>query len=162
MSETRGLSDPTSNGVADSTVPDKQEQRSSTASTVSNAETPLADEKRAAASAEETGTHPALAAAEDEKEATVTANEKAAATSTDEKPDASSSDQDDAAGPEDNEAHHVSGISRIILVFGLCATTFIIGLDQMIIATAIPKITTLFGSLDECVQTFVMPGQRAN
>jgi hypothetical protein len=67
-----------------------------------------------------------------------------------EKQEVSSTEQDGQDAPEDNAAHHVHGIARIILVFGLCATTFIIGLDQMIIATAIPKITTLFKSLDGC------------
>jgi hypothetical protein len=47
------------------------------------------------------------------------------------------------------EAHYVHGPARIALVFGLCVTTFLVGLDQMIIATAIPKITTLFHSLED-------------
>lgn len=50
---------------------------------------------------------------------------------------------------EDDAEHHVHGIARVLLVFGLCITVFLIGLDQMIIATAIPKITTLFHSLDD-------------
>jgi MFS family permease len=37
----------------------------------------------------------------------------------------------------------------ILLIFGLCVTVFLIGLDQMIVATAIPKITTEFKSLDD-------------
>jgi len=48
---------------------------------------------------------------------------------------------------DDGTANHVHGIPLILLAFGLCVTTFLIGLDQMIIATAIPKITTQFRSL---------------
>jgi hypothetical protein len=49
----------------------------------------------------------------------------------------------------DEGANHVHGAARIALVFGLCVTTFLVGLDQLIIATAIPKITTLFHSLED-------------
>lgn len=55
---------------------------------------------------------------------------------------------DDEEELEDT-THHVNGLPRVILVFGLCVTTFLIGLDQLIIATAIPKITSLWGSLDD-------------
>jgi MFS family permease len=37
----------------------------------------------------------------------------------------------------------------VFLAFGLCVVVFLIGLDQMIIATAIPKITSEFKSLDD-------------
>ncbi|KAF2667948.1 DNA repair protein RAD50 [Microthyrium microscopicum] len=50
---------------------------------------------------------------------------------------------------EEDTSHHIHGIPLILLAFGLCVTTFLIGLDQMIIATAIPKITTQFQSLDD-------------
>jgi hypothetical protein len=50
---------------------------------------------------------------------------------------------------EEEGAHHVTGIPLMLLAFGLCVTTFLIGLDQMIIATAIPKITTQFNSLGD-------------
>jgi MFS family permease len=36
-----------------------------------------------------------------------------------------------------------------ILSLGLCLTTFVIALDNTIIATAIPKITTVFNSLED-------------
>jgi hypothetical protein len=49
----------------------------------------------------------------------------------------------------DEGANYVHGAARIALVFGLCVTTFLVGLDQLIIATAIPKITTLFHSLED-------------
>lgn len=48
---------------------------------------------------------------------------------------------------DDDGAHYVHGAARIALVFGLCVTTFLVGLDNLIIATAIPKITSLFHSL---------------
>lgn len=50
---------------------------------------------------------------------------------------------------DDEGAHYVHGAARIALVFGLCVTTFLVGLDNLIIATAIPKITTLFHSLED-------------
>lgn len=50
---------------------------------------------------------------------------------------------------DDDGAHYVHGAARIALVFGLCVTTFLVGLDNLIIATAIPKITTLFHSLPD-------------
>jgi len=65
--------------------------------------------------------------------------------SAEEKETVSNSDAEET----ENTTHHVYGIARIILVFGLCVTTFLIGLDQLIIATAIPKITSLFHSLGD-------------
>lgn len=50
---------------------------------------------------------------------------------------------------DDEGAHYVHGAARIALVFGLCISTFLVGLDNLIIATAIPKITTLFHSLED-------------
>jgi hypothetical protein len=63
---------------------------------------------------------------------------------------------EEAAGveAEDDEdkndgAHYLTRVPMLLLAFGLCVTTFLIGLDQMIIATAIPKITTQFDSLGD-------------
>jgi hypothetical protein len=56
-------------------------------------------------------------------------------------------DDGDEGGQEG--AHYVTGLALALLAFGLCVTTFLIGLDQMIIATAIPKITTQFDSLGD-------------
>jgi hypothetical protein len=50
---------------------------------------------------------------------------------------------------EEDSIHYVTGVPLIFLAFGLCVTIFLVGLDQMIIATAIPKITTLFNSLGD-------------
>jgi fucose permease len=49
----------------------------------------------------------------------------------------------------EDETKFVHGAAAYFLLFGLCVTTFLVGLDQMIIATAIPKITTLFHSLPD-------------
>jgi hypothetical protein len=112
----------------------------------------LIDEKQAAATSEtEKGTHPALSSVDEKHLPGTSEKASSVAATSDEKHGITTSDEDDtaaAAAAEDGTAH-LNGWPRIILVFGLCATTFIIGLDQMIIATAIPKITTLFGSLDE-------------
>jgi fucose permease len=50
--------------------------------------------------------------------------------------------------PED-ESKYLSGLKLWTLSFGLCLTTFVIALDNTIIATAIPKITSVFNSLDD-------------
>ncbi|KAE9977253.1 hypothetical protein EG328_002148 [Venturia inaequalis] len=68
--------------------------------------------------------------------------------------DAASNQEKETIPPADEEevedtTHHVHGLARFVLVFGLCVTSFLIGLDQLIIATAIPKITTLFHSLED-------------
>lgn len=55
---------------------------------------------------------------------------------------------DAAAEPED-ESGYLSGFKLGILTLGLCLTTFVIALDNTIIATAIPNITTVFDSLGD-------------
>ena len=72
------------------------------------------------------------------------------------RPTGENTEADEAAGGETVEdadkedgAHYLSSLPLMLLAFGLCVTTFLIGLDQMIIATAIPKITTQFNSLDD-------------
>lgn len=49
----------------------------------------------------------------------------------------------------EDESQYLHGIVLVFLVVALCLVTFMVGLDQMIIATAIPKITTDFHSLDD-------------
>jgi hypothetical protein len=52
---------------------------------------------------------------------------------------------------EDDEANIVypKGLQLALLTFGLCMATFVVALDNTIIATAIPKITTVFNSLED-------------
>ncbi|KAI4616461.1 uncharacterized protein J4E87_008727 [Alternaria ethzedia] len=50
--------------------------------------------------------------------------------------------------PED-ESKYLHGPKLAILSIGLCLTTFVIALDNTIIATAIPRITTVFNSLED-------------
>lgn len=54
----------------------------------------------------------------------------------------------DEEEPED-ESKYLSGLKLWTLSFGLCLTTFVIALDNTIIATAIPKITSVFNSLED-------------
>jgi hypothetical protein len=49
----------------------------------------------------------------------------------------------------EDESKYLSGVKLWILSLGLCLTTFVIALDNTIIATAIPKITTVFNSLED-------------
>ncbi|KAI4687938.1 uncharacterized protein J4E88_003531 [Alternaria novae-zelandiae] len=59
----------------------------------------------------------------------------------------------DDTTPEDttpsSESQYLHGPKLAILTLGLCLTTFVIALDNTIIATAIPRITTVFNSLED-------------
>ncbi|KAI4708224.1 hypothetical protein J4E89_006846 [Alternaria sp. Ai002NY15] len=59
----------------------------------------------------------------------------------------------DDTTPEDttpsSSSQYLSGPKLAILTLGLCLTTFVIALDNTIIATAIPRITTVFNSLED-------------
>lgn len=57
-------------------------------------------------------------------------------------------DTSSAEDPED-ESKYLTGFKLAILSVGLCLTTFVIALDNTIIATAIPKITSVFNSLED-------------
>ena len=53
-------------------------------------------------------------------------------------------------GPgEDDESKYPKPAQLYLLTFGLAMSTFVIALDNTIIATAIPRITTVFNSLDD-------------
>ena len=53
-----------------------------------------------------------------------------------------------SSGAED-ESKYLVGLPLVFLTIGLSMTTFVIALDNTIIATAIPRITTVFNSLDD-------------
>ena len=50
---------------------------------------------------------------------------------------------------EDEDIVYPGRLELGLLTFGLCMATFTVALDNTIIATAIPKITTVFDSLDD-------------
>lgn len=82
---------------------------------------------------------------ETSKEATTTQHDLKTA-----EKEASVKETDDAAAePEEDESGYLSGFKLGILTLGLCLTTFVIALDNTIIATAIPNITTVFNSLGD-------------
>jgi MFS family permease len=58
-------------------------------------------------------------------------------------------DSNDAPVEPEDESKYLSGFKLGILTLGLCLTTFVIALDNTIIATALPKITTVFDSLGD-------------
>ena len=58
-------------------------------------------------------------------------------------------DGEAAEEDQDDESKYLTGLPLIILTIGLCLTTFVIALDNTIIATAIPRITTAFNSLGD-------------
>ncbi|KAF2796245.1 MFS general substrate transporter [Melanomma pulvis-pyrius CBS 109.77] len=62
---------------------------------------------------------------------------------------ASEAENNDAAAEPEDESKYLSGFKLGILTLGLCLTIFVIALDNTIIATAIPKITTVFNSLED-------------
>lgn len=92
-------------------------------------------------------THPAVAPLEnvagDEKSPHKTAEEAVRLGST-----ATASSAEGEPG-EDDESKYVTGLPLHLLTFGLTLSTFVIALDNTIIATAIPRITTVFNSLDD-------------
>ncbi|CAD6446609.1 fa99eeed-0d79-433d-9188-ef55d8ac1cba [Sclerotinia trifoliorum] len=56
---------------------------------------------------------------------------------------------EESSGEDDDENHYISGVLLGLLTFGLCMATFTVALDNTIIATAIPKITSVFNSLGD-------------
>jgi len=64
---------------------------------------------------------------------------------------ASTSDEKSRETQEEaeDESKYLSGFKLAILSIGLCLVTFVIALDNTIIATAIPKITSVFNSLED-------------
>jgi len=60
-------------------------------------------------------------------------------------------EQDAAAipGPQGDEATYPSGLKLGLIMLALCLSVFLVALDNTIIATAIPKITDHFKSLND-------------
>ncbi|KAK4551814.1 hypothetical protein LTR86_010900 [Recurvomyces mirabilis] len=54
-----------------------------------------------------------------------------------------------AADDDGDEFKYPSGTKLALLTLGLCLATFVVALDNTIIATAIPRITTVFDSLND-------------
>lgn len=52
-----------------------------------------------------------------------------------------------SARPDDQ--HHLSGLKLVSAILALTASIFLIALDQGIVATAIPKITDEFNSIND-------------
>ena len=58
-------------------------------------------------------------------------------------------DTQDSEAAVDDESKYPHGVPLWVLTFGLCVSVFVVALDNTIIATAIPKITTVFDSLND-------------
>lgn len=56
---------------------------------------------------------------------------------------------DDPVDEQNDDSKYPGGAKLAILTFGLCMAIFVVALDNTIIATAIPKITTVFNSLND-------------
>jgi len=54
-----------------------------------------------------------------------------------------------SAGEEEDLSKYKQGLPLYLLTFGLALSTFVVALDNTIIATAIPRITTVFDSLND-------------
>lgn len=50
---------------------------------------------------------------------------------------------------EEDESNYLHGIQLVLLSLGLCLVIFVIALDNTIIGTAVPEITTVFHSLED-------------
>ncbi|KFY04162.1 hypothetical protein V491_09443, partial [Pseudogymnoascus sp. VKM F-3775] len=57
--------------------------------------------------------------------------------------------QDEAIAQEESEIQSLSLLKLTLVLISLCAATFTVALDQTIIATAIPQITTQFHFLND-------------
>jgi MFS family permease len=75
--------------------------------------------------------------------------EKATAEQSKELADEHGKEDDEIPEEPEDESKYLSGYKLAILSLGLCLTTFVIALDNTVIATAIPKITTVFDSLGD-------------
>lgn len=60
-----------------------------------------------------------------------------------------SEDIRDTVDEQNDDSKYPGGGALAILTFGLCMATFVVALDNTIIATAIPRITTVFDSLND-------------
>lgn len=49
----------------------------------------------------------------------------------------------------DDNGEYLSGLKLGLVMLGLCMSVFLVGLDNAILATAVPTITTVFNSLDD-------------
>ena len=56
---------------------------------------------------------------------------------------------EDTVDDQNDDSKYPGGGKLALLTFGLCMATFVVALDNTIIATAIPKITTVFDSLND-------------
>jgi hypothetical protein len=77
-------------------------------------------------------------------------NSEAAISISDEKaPQVEVSSQSSEHASEQDAVVYLSGIKLAFLTLALIMSLFVVALDTSIIATAIPKITTVFDSLDD-------------
>lgn len=60
-----------------------------------------------------------------------------------------SKDEEVQAPPGEHSEHYPKGLKLITLIIALCLAVFLVALDQTIIATAIPKITDRFHSVND-------------
>ena len=56
---------------------------------------------------------------------------------------------EDSDAGEDDDSKYPRALPLALLTFGLCLSLFVVALDSSIIATAIPRITTVFNSLND-------------
>ena len=85
---------------------------------------------------------------DDSKEDVVASGEKKVAGDKVEEKDGESAG-DTVDDDQNDDSKYPGGGKLAILTFGLCMATFVVALDNTIIATAIPKITTVFDSLND-------------
>lgn len=86
---------------------------------------------------------------DNEAQATIQAEEQAEKSIALERTGSTTSTSSGGEPDEDDESKYMEGSKLYLLTFGLFLATFVVALDNTIISTAIPRITTVFNSLDD-------------
>ncbi|KIW91149.1 uncharacterized protein Z519_08044 [Cladophialophora bantiana CBS 173.52] len=138
-------------GVQDSHLSTPSEQPLSTETLDPEKKPILIDSNAAEPGALESPSSPAVALREDISDAAPADDEQSALGTNEEEVTrrASTATSDTGEPGEDDESKYAKGLPLHLLTFGLTLSTFVIALDNTIIATAIPRITTVFNSLDD-------------
>ncbi|OAP60974.1 hypothetical protein AYL99_05978 [Fonsecaea erecta] len=148
-SKTGAVDKPSDSGVRESHPSTPSEQPVST-ETLDPEKRPVpSDVNGAESGSHEAPSNPTTAPGEDVPDS-APADEKSAREANEELSRRDSTATSDAGEPgEDDESKYAKGLPLHLLTFGLTLSTFVIALDNTIIATAIPRITTVFNSLDD-------------
>ncbi|EXJ71346.1 uncharacterized protein A1O5_05153 [Cladophialophora psammophila CBS 110553] len=149
-SKSREVDKSSDSGVQDSHLSTPSEQPLSTETLDPEKEPISIDSNAAEPGTLESPSNPAVTPREDISGAAPTDEKTVLDTTEEEVTRRASTATSDAGEPgEDDESKYAKGLPLHLLTFGLTLSTFVIALDNTIIATAIPRITTVFNSLGD-------------